>query len=229
MAELMNQIKRTGKLKKAASEPDPADFTANGYTSTSAGVIAGHSESVPASANESISYVDNAGEKVSVNASSSANVPAIPEQLAGDVASISASANESFNTANSASFATSKTTSNIEVLPTGVSASSNTDEIASDKAISNASGSGSEKDDANAGKSSIKSARKKAGKKGGRTASPRRLGRPQGPERIALTVRILLAHDELITQAHENEGLSPQTVIEQALTEWAKTRNYSST
>jgi hypothetical protein len=50
----------------------------------------------------------------------------------------------------------------------------------------------------------------------------RRIGRPRGPERIARTVRLLEAHDRRLAAEVERQGLSPQYLIEQALTEYFK-------
>jgi hypothetical protein len=46
---------------------------------------------------------------------------------------------------------------------------------------------------------------------------PRRRGRPRGPERVPLTVRILTSTDRKLTAAVEQTGLNPQTLVEQAL------------
>lgn len=48
----------------------------------------------------------------------------------------------------------------------------------------------------------------------------RRLGRPRGPERVPLTVRILATHNERLTAEVVLQGLSPQYVVEQALAEY---------
>jgi hypothetical protein len=52
--------------------------------------------------------------------------------------------------------------------------------------------------------------------KGGSRA-PRRRGRPRGPERVPVTVRILTSTDRKLTAAVEQTGLNPQTIVEQAL------------
>ncbi|MFH9203177.1 hypothetical protein ACH4KT_37955 [Streptomyces anulatus] len=46
---------------------------------------------------------------------------------------------------------------------------------------------------------------------------PRRRGRPRGPEREMLSVRILAANDRRLTVAVEQTGLNPQTLVDQAL------------
>lgn len=46
---------------------------------------------------------------------------------------------------------------------------------------------------------------------------PRRRGRPRGPERVPLTVRILPPTDRKLTAAVEQTGLNPQTLVEDAL------------
>jgi hypothetical protein len=52
------------------------------------------------------------------------------------------------------------------------------------------------------------------------TARGRRTGRPRGPERVPLTVRILTEHDARLTAEVEVQGLSPQYLIERALSEY---------
>ncbi|MGW2110708.1 hypothetical protein [Streptomyces sp. NPDC001948] len=52
--------------------------------------------------------------------------------------------------------------------------------------------------------------------KGG-TRPPRRRGRPRGPERVAVSVRILTSTDRKLTAAVEQTGLNPQTILEDAL------------
>jgi hypothetical protein len=51
----------------------------------------------------------------------------------------------------------------------------------------------------------------------GTSRAPRRRGRPRGPERVPLTVRILLPTDRKLTAAVEATGMNPQTIVEQAL------------
>lgn len=51
----------------------------------------------------------------------------------------------------------------------------------------------------------------------GRSRAPRRRGRPRGPERVPLTVRILAPTDRKLTAAVEQTGLNPQTLVEDAL------------
>ncbi|MGW0955367.1 hypothetical protein [Streptomyces sp. NPDC002545] len=51
----------------------------------------------------------------------------------------------------------------------------------------------------------------------GTSRAPRRRGRPRGPERVALTVRILTSTDRKLTAAVEQTGLNPQTLVEQAM------------
>ena len=43
------------------------------------------------------------------------------------------------------------------------------------------------------------------------------MGRPRGPARVALTIRILAANDERLTAAVEATGQSPQYVVDAAL------------
>jgi hypothetical protein len=51
-------------------------------------------------------------------------------------------------------------------------------------------------------------------------ARGRRLGRPRGPVRVPLTVRILASHDKRLTAEVALQGLSPQYLVEEALTEY---------
>ncbi|MEV6535944.1 hypothetical protein AB0M86_41325 [Streptomyces sp. NPDC051639] len=51
----------------------------------------------------------------------------------------------------------------------------------------------------------------------GSSRAPRRRGRPRGPERVPVTVRILTSTDRKLTAAVEQTGLNPQTIVEQAL------------
>ncbi|AZK98795.1 MULTISPECIES: hypothetical protein [Streptomyces] len=45
----------------------------------------------------------------------------------------------------------------------------------------------------------------------------RRRGRPRGPDREALTVRVLPATNRMLTVAVEETGLNPQTIVEEAM------------
>lgn len=54
----------------------------------------------------------------------------------------------------------------------------------------------------------------------GEDRRPRRMGRPRGPVRIPLTVRILAAHDRRLTAEVSLQGLSPQYLVEHALSEY---------
>lgn len=47
--------------------------------------------------------------------------------------------------------------------------------------------------------------------------SPRRAGRPRGPERAPLSVRVLAANDRMLTVAVEQTGRNPQTLVDEAL------------
>lgn len=49
-------------------------------------------------------------------------------------------------------------------------------------------------------------------------SSPRRrVGRPRGPERVAITVRIRQRNNERLTVAVDKTGKSPQYIVEEAL------------
>jgi hypothetical protein len=47
-----------------------------------------------------------------------------------------------------------------------------------------------------------------------------RAGRPRGPERVPLTVRILRATDDRLTAAVETTGQRPQQIVDEALTRY---------
>ena len=69
-----------------------------------------------------------------------------------------------------------------------------------------------------AGGPAVRQAVRKAGKNAGKRR--RRVGRPRGPERMPLTVRILTAVDERLTAAVEATGKSPQYIVDEALSEY---------
>jgi hypothetical protein len=73
---------------------------------------------------------------------------------------------------------------------------------------------------AGAGGPAVRQAARKAGKNAGKRR--RRVGRPRGPERVPLTVRILTAVDERLTAAVEATGKSPQYIVDEALGEYLK-------
>jgi hypothetical protein len=70
--------------------------------------------------------------------------------------------------------------------------------------------------------------RKAGGKAGGKArkggGAPRRRGRPRGPERITLSVRILPELDARLTAECDAAGTGPQEVVEAALTAWLARR-----
>lgn len=55
-----------------------------------------------------------------------------------------------------------------------------------------------------------------AGRKAGKTR--RRVGRPRGPERVPVTVRLLAETNDRLTTAVDSTGESPQYIVERALT-----------
>lgn len=65
---------------------------------------------------------------------------------------------------------------------------------------------------------------RKPGKKAGKRR--RRVGRPRGPERTPLTVRILTATDERLTAAVEGTGKNPQYLVDEALSEYLTRLGY---
>jgi len=92
---------------------------------------------------------------------------------------------------------------------------------ASDEVFGNAGFPASEKESKNAGRKESEADGGKAGVKAGDAAAGhrpgRRLGRPRGPARIPLTVRILRRTDERLTAAVEATGHSPQYIVDEAL------------
>ena len=71
----------------------------------------------------------------------------------------------------------------------------------------------------NDGGTASRSAGTRAGRAAGKKASRprRRVGRPRGPERIPLTIRILAETDQRLTAAVETTGESPQYLVDKAL------------
>jgi hypothetical protein len=110
--------------------------------------------------------------------------------LAGDEASISASGNDSESAIMS------------DVIPARATAG----DIAGATAGPGAGG--------DASRLAVRKTGKKAGKR------RRRVGRPRGPERVPLTVRILTVTDERLTAAVEATGKSPQYIVDEALSEY---------
>lgn len=72
-----------------------------------------------------------------------------------------------------------------------------------------------------AGQAARTKASRKGGKRGSRKARgkapSRRVGRPPGPDRTQLSVRVLDAIDDRLDIAVEMTGQSPQTIVEAAL------------
>ena len=60
------------------------------------------------------------------------------------------------------------------------------------------------------------------------SSGKRRVGRPAGPARTALTVRVLTEIDEALTDAVEDTGWSPQYIADDALSEWLSQHGYLS-
>ncbi|MBC3844735.1 hypothetical protein GXW82_44585 [Streptacidiphilus sp. 4-A2] len=50
---------------------------------------------------------------------------------------------------------------------------------------------------------------------------PRRRGRPSGPDRVALHVRVTLDVDALVTEIVDHTGAGPQEVVEEAVRRYA--------
>lgn len=102
-------------------------------------------------------------------------------------------------------------------VPAGNDASDPASDTASLSASENASGSTSDIDGRKASGHAGARAGQSAGKKVRKKAGGRRVGRPRGPERVALTIRILAATDKRLTAAVEQTGESPQYIVDAAL------------
>lgn len=98
-------------------------------------------------------------------------------------------------------------------IPVSVPAPEKTSEKASDPASRTAGVSAREKA---SGKTAVPPASARP------TTPARRRGRPRGPERVPLSVRILPATDDRLTQAVELTGQSPQYIVEAALEVYLK-------
>lgn len=112
----------------------------------------------------------------------------------------------------------------------GVPDSATADVSASPPASTSAHGKAGRTDDP----SSSTNGSKKAGTNAGKTASSkkgkgRRVGRPAGPARTPLTVRVLAEIDDALTDAVDDTGLSPQYIADEALSEWLRQRGYLTT
>ncbi|MET9366091.1 hypothetical protein ABZX93_35045 [Streptomyces sp. NPDC006632] len=81
---------------------------------------------------------------------------------------------------------------------------------ASEKASNSASGNENKKPERT-------SAAKPKSTPSGNSRTARRRGRPRGPEREALTVRVLPSTNRMLTVAVEKTGLNPQTIVEEAM------------
>jgi len=68
----------------------------------------------------------------------------------------------------------------------------------------------------------VKTGKKTAVNAGGRArkkaSMKRRVGRPRGPDRMALSIRILASNDARLTAAVHSTGQSPQYIVDAALT-----------
>lgn len=112
------------------------------------------------------------------------------------------------------------------------SASENEGGKASGSASENDGGSASGKDSGSAGGSAGGDAGGKGGvnaggnvkdsaagreESGGRIRAPRRVGRPRGPDRVKLSVRITQDLDDQLSRAVDQTKMSPQYIVEEAL------------
>jgi hypothetical protein len=98
--------------------------------------------------------------------------------------------------------------------------------VAGDDASVSASGKASVFDDENAsGPTSIAASRTAStaasrtagGRASKKAGTRRRIGRPRGPARVPLTIRILAANDERLTATVDATGQSPQYIVDAAL------------
>lgn len=60
-----------------------------------------------------------------------------------------------------------------------------------------------------------------------KSRQPRRAGRPKGPDRVPLSVRILAETDARLTTAVELTGWNPQTIVDRALAQYLDTLEIS--
>jgi len=68
---------------------------------------------------------------------------------------------------------------------------------------------------------SVETGKKTAGGRARKKASmKRRVGRPRGPDRMALSIRILASNDARLTAAVHSTGQSPQYIVDAALTSY---------
>jgi|GEM_PF-6741630 len=149
-----------------------------------------------------------------------------------DPASISASENTVENTSDKAgiddsgndSDTPSDHTSDYDMWNAGGKASDTDGGNAADKAGSPAGLSHSDPDSRNARDNTGGDASEPT-RRNTTTETPRRgPGRPPGPERRPITVRVLAEHDQVLTDAWDEDGLRPQQVLDEALADWAKKR-----
>lgn len=101
--------------------------------------------------------------------------------------------------------------------PTPATASENASISASENAGEKASGNASGN---RARKKTPSSQRQKS-------RQPRRAGRPKGPDRVPLSVRILAETDARLTTAVEATGWNPQTIVDRALAQYLDTLKIS--
>lgn len=115
-------------------------------------------------------------------------------------------------------------------------ASDSADRTASKTAREKASVSASRKAGASDGVKASNTDGRNAGGAGAKKASgdrkasagrkPRRVGRPLGPRRTPITVRILSEIDDALTAAVEDTGDSPQYIVDDALRAWLTEHGY---
>ena len=200
------QDKERRRLKKAAdADRDPADLDIGAPTWDGPTHGTGQPASEDASGEEGDKASDSASENAGGEASTtaSADTSAAASENAGGEASTSANGNASN------------------------SASGEEGDKASDSASENAGGEASTTASENASEDTASGKAGDAGPHQGTAAdgpglarSHRRRGRPRGPERVKLSVRITAELDEQLSRAVDKTSLSPQYLVEEALTKY---------
>lgn len=112
----------------------------------------------------------------------------------------------------------------VDSMSAGDTVSGSTSKNDSATASGRASSTGSRPAGRKSDKPASRSASSKASK--AKTKRGRRVGRPAGPERTAITVRVLVENDQALTEAVAETGQSPQYIVDEALAAWLRERGY---
>lgn len=158
---------------------------------------------------------DASRDPADLSASTEADDSRIDSESEGTTASISASDKAINEDDQSASVADDNSAN--------MSGSTIVSSMASTAEVAPASGSASAKADR---KTSGKTGRASTKKASTSTKRGRRVGRPAGPARTPLTVRVRVEIDEALTDAVDGTGLSPQYIADEALSAWLVERGY---